>query len=304
MKYWALSGLLSVWGAATLVFCLLRLTPGDPVDRILGESAQLADREALRHVLGLDRTFFEQYITMVTGFLQGDWGMSLFQHQPVLTLIMERLPATLELAAVALAFSVSVALVMAVLAVSYRGVIDKTIAGGGMLMLCIPSFLLGPLLVFVFSFTLQLTPVGGREHSCSVILPAATLGLSLAAVLLRLLRDTLNEAMQQDFARTVYAKGRTRAGVLVHHALRVVMVPVLTVILLQAGLLMTGAVITEAVFAWPGVGGLLVESLHARDYPLIQGCIIFIALVYVGLMTLADILYALLDPRVKRLVAK
>jgi peptide/nickel transport system permease protein len=289
-----------VLGVALLTALLIHLVPGDPVELMLGESARPGDRAALRASLGLDQPVHQQVMAQFGRLAQLDLGESLYSRRPVSALIAERLPATLELAAAALAVAVSVALPLGVLAAGRRGgVADGAAMGLALLGMSVPAFWLGPLLILVFSVGLGWTPVSGREGFATLILPAVTLGTGMAAVLARMLRGSLLETLAEDYIRTARAKGLGAGAVVWRHALRNAALPVVTVFGMQAGALLAGAVITETVFAWPGIGSLLVEAIQRRDFPVVQGCVLLIAVSYVAVNALTDVVYAWLDPRVR-----
>ncbi|NBC12375.1 MAG: ABC transporter permease subunit [Gammaproteobacteria bacterium] len=293
------SALVVVLGVCTLVFALIHLVPGDPVEAMLGERAQAADRAALRAALGLDRPLWEQYRSYLGDLLRLDLGASFLDQRPVTAILAERLPATLRLAAAALGIALVVALPLGVLAARYRGsAVDSAAMTLSLLGISIPNFWLGPLLILVFSLWLGWTPVSGDQAPLGIVLPALTLGTALAAILARMVRASMLEVLGEDYVRTARAKGLGEVAVLWRHALRNAWLPVLTVIGLQLGGLLAGAVITETVFAWPGIGSLLVESIKARDFPVVQGCVLLISLSYVAVNTLTDLAYAWIDPRI------
>ncbi|WPL18788.1 Glutathione transport system permease protein GsiC [Thiorhodovibrio winogradskyi] len=288
-------------GVSTLVFLLLHLVPGDPVEAMLGESARPADLAALRTHLGLDRPLSVQYGDYLAGLLRLDLGQSLIDQRPVADMIAERFPATLQLTLVALSLAVIIALPLGVLAARHQGrALDSAAMGFSVLGMAIPNFWLGPMLILVFSLWLGWTPVSGREGWNSLILPALTLGTGLAALLARMVRASLLEVLGEDYIRTARAKGLNESAVLWRHALRNAALPILTLLGLQLGGLLGGAVITETVFSWPGIGSLLVDAIKARDYPVVQGCVLLISLIYVGVNTLTDLLYLWIDPRIGR----
>jgi len=294
------SALMVVLGVCTLVFLLIHLVPGDPVEVMLGESARPADRAALRSSLGLDRPLAEQYLGYLRGLVQLDLGESFQDRRPVAQVLAERVPATLELTAAALALALLLALPLGVAAARRRGGwLDSGAMGVSLLGVSIPNFWLGPLLILVFSLQLGWTPVSGREGPASLVLPAVTLGTGLAAVLARMVRSSVLEVLGEDYVRTARAKGLSETAVLWGHALRNAWLPVLTLLGLQLGGLLGGAVITETVFAWPGLGSLLVEAIQGRDYPVVQGCVLLISLTYVLINTLTDLVYAWVDPRIR-----
>ncbi len=285
---------------ASVVFFLLHLTPGDPVDLMLGEQAVAADKAALRQALGLDLPLWKQYVRYITRLVTGDMGVSLQSQRPVSQLVWERLPATLELALGGMFFATMLAFPLGIVAALGRGGWWDNLAGVfAALGVAMPNFWLGPLLILAFSIHLDWLPVGGRGGLGHLILPAFTLGASLAAVLARMVRIGLVEALQQDYIRQAKAKGQSNLGVVWHHALPNALIPVITVLALQSGALLSGAVITESIFGWPGLGQLLLQGVFNRDYPLVQGCVLLIALVYMGFNMVADMLYQVIDPRIQ-----
>jgi len=289
-----------VLGVALLTALLIHLVPGDPVELMLGESAAAGDRAALRASLGLDQPVHRQVLTQLERLARLDLGESLYSRRPVAAMIAERLPATVELAVAALAIAATVALPLGMLAARRQGgLADSTAMGFALLGLSVPSFWLGPLLILLFSVLLGWTPVSGREGLASLILPAFTLGTGMAAVLARMLRSSLLETLSEDYVRTARAKGLSEGAVMRRHALRNAALPVVTVFGMQAGALLAGAVITETVFAWPGIGSLLVEAIQRRDFPVVQGCVLLISTSYVAVNALTDLAYAWLDPRVR-----
>ena len=293
------SALVVVLGVCTLVFLLIHLVPGDPVEAMLGENAQMADREALRQALGLDRPLGEQYLDYLRRLVRLDLGLSFQDHRPVAAILGERLPATLELTVAALALALSLALPLGVLAARHRGQpLDTGAMGLSLVGISIPNFWLGPMLILLFSLWLGWTPVSGREGPSSLILPALTLGTGMAAILARMVRGSILEVLGEDYVRTAHAKGLSESRVLWGHALRNAWLPILTLIGLQLGGLLGGAVITETVFAWPGVGSLLVEAIQSRDYPVVQACVLLVSLSYVFVNTLTDLVYSWVDPRI------
>jgi len=290
----------TVLGVLTLVFFLVHLIPGDPVEVMLGETASSADLNQLRADLGLDRPQGEQYARFLGGLARGDLGHSFFYRKPVLAVIVAALPATAVLAAAALAVALLIALPVGVVAAVRRNrLTDRLALVGSLVGVSMPNFWLGPLLIILFSFRLGWLPVSGREGASSLVLPALTLGTALSAILVRMTRASMLDVLGEDYLRTARAKGVGERTVIARHALRNALLPVVTIVGLQFGALLSGAVITENVFAWPGVGTLLIQAISARDYPLVQGCVLVISLCYVAVNFLTDALYAIIDPRVR-----
>jgi len=294
------AAILVVFGVCTLVFALVHLVPGDPVAALLGEGARPSDQAALRRALGLDRPLCEQYLGYLGDLARLDLGQSFQYQRPVSDLLAERLPATVQLAAAALALALALAIPLGVLAAHHRGrALDTWAMGFSLLGAAIPNFWLGPLLILVFSLHLGWTPVSGREGLASLVLPAITLGTGLTAILARMVRSGVLEVLSEEYIRTARAKGLTPRAVLLRHALPNAWLPVLTLIGLQLGGLLGGAVITETLFAWPGVGSMLIEAIQNRDYPVVQAGVLVISLAYVLVNTLIDLVYALVDPRIR-----
>ena len=290
----------TIVAAATLVFLLVHVVPGDPVDVMLGESAAPADRAALRQALGLDRPLVAQYGAFLAGLATGDLGRSVVSGEPVARLVAARIPATVELTLGALAVAIAIALPLGLLAAARPGTwIDRGAVAFALLGAAMPSFWLGPLLIIAFAIELQILPVSGRGGLAHLVLPACTLGVGMAAILTRMTRASVLECVGEDYVRTARAKGVGRVRVLARHALANALAPVVTILGLQFGALLAGTVITETIFAWPGVGRLTVEGIQARDYPVLQGCILAIAAGFVLASTLADVVNAALDPRTR-----
>jgi peptide/nickel transport system permease protein len=295
-----LSALAVILGVVCLVFMLIHLVPGDPVDVMLGESAIPADRQALRSSLGLDRPILIQLVDYLKGVAVLDLGSSIHARHPVTDLLASRIPATLELAFAALIVTLLIAIPLGILAAVNRGGMgDWGAMTFSMLGLSIPNFWLGPMLILCFSLWLGWTPVSGREGVSSLILPAVTLGTAFAAIMARMVRSSLLEVLGEDYIRTARAKGLDEPRVIWRHAMRNAWLPVITLLGLQLGALLGGAVVTEVIFDWPGIGSLMIDSIQKRDYPVVQGCVLFISLAYVLVNTLTDILYGLIDPRIR-----
>ncbi len=294
------SAVVVMLGVSVLVFLLVHLVPGDPVEVMLGEAASLADRESMREALGLDRPLAQQFLNYLHDLIRFDLGTSLHTKRPISETLLERLPATIELAAASLGIAVVISLPLGIIAATRRGSAwDLGAMGFSMIGVSIPNFLMGPLLILVFSVWLKWLPVSGRDGLGSLILPAITLGSALAAILSRMIRSALLEVLAEDYMRTARAKGLRRREVVLRHALRNAALPVVTILGLQLGTLLGGAVITEIVFAWPGVGQLTIDAIQSRDYPVLQACVLVISLGYVVVNTATDLIYGWLDPRIR-----
>jgi ABC-type dipeptide/oligopeptide/nickel transport system permease component len=287
-------------GVATLVFALIHLVPGDPAEAMLGESASAADLQELRSRLGLDKPLGTQYVQFLGGLVRGDLGTSFRYGTPVASELLQRLPRTAQLAAAAMLVASAVALPLGVVAALYRGrVIDQTAMAVSLAGICMPNFWLGPLLALLFGVVLGWLPVSGTGSLAHLVLPAATLGAALAAILARMTRASLIEELRELYVTAARARGLSRVRAVVGHAFRNSLIPVVTIMGLQFGAVLTGTIITETIFAWPGVGRLLIQAINFRDYPLVQGCILFISVTYVGMNLLVDLVYAWLDPRIR-----
>ena len=287
-------------GVATLVFSLIHLVPGDPVQAMLGDSASPQDIADLRGRLGLDRPLLVQYGSFLKGAVRGDLGSSLRTNQTVTAAILERMPATFELALAAMAVAAAIAIPLGIIAAVRAGTaVDYAATTLALLGISMPNFWLGPLMAIVFSISLGWLPVSGRGSAAHLILPAITLGAPLAAVLARMTRASVIEELRELYVLAARARGVSRFRAIVRHAFRNSLIPIVTVLGLQFGAVLTGAVITETIFAWPGVGRLLIQSINFRDYPMVQGCILLIAVTYVAMNLLTDLVYGLLDPRIR-----
>lgn len=287
-------------GVVTLTFALVHLVPGDPVVAMLGDYAAPADVQALRHELGLDRPLWRQYVAFLYGLAHGDLGESISQREPVSRLIRERYPATVELAVAGLAAAILIAFPLGLVAgADPGGPADMGAMGFAILGISVPHLYLGPLLMIVFSLDLGWLPLTGRGGLSHLILPALTLGAALAAILARMLRQSLVEVSDADYMRTARAKGLSRPRALIGHGLRNALTPVVTLLGLEAGALLTGSIVTEIIFSWPGLGRLMITAINNRDYPLVQGCVLVFALSYVAVNLATDLLYSAIDPRVR-----
>jgi ABC-type dipeptide/oligopeptide/nickel transport system permease component len=290
----------ALWLIVTMVFLLAHIVPGDPVQQMLGEGARAEDLQQLRHALGLDLPVSVQYGRYLAGVVHGDLGESFRFQQPVTSVVLSHYPATLELAFVALLVCVGIGIPAGILAAARRGsATDHAVGIFTLLGLSVPNFALGPVLILLFSVILGWLPVSGRGGPANFILPSVTLGAALAAILTRMVRTSVIEELSSDYVRTARAKGLSETAVLFRHAFRNALIPILTILGLQFGTLLAGTIVTETIFSWPGIGRLAVQAIEARDYPLLQGCILLIAVSYVLVNLLTDFVYAFVDPRVR-----
>jgi peptide/nickel transport system permease protein len=294
------SASIGLLGVMCLVFLLIHIIPGDPVEVMLGESAQPTDKETLRHALGLDLPLHQQWWMYGKGLLQLDFGTSLFSGRAIADLLVERIPATLYLSLVSLLFAILLALPLGLLAaVRQHTPLDWGAMGFALFGMSIPNFWMGPLLILIGSLWLGWFPVSGQEGWNSVVLPALTLGTAMAAILARMIRSSVLEVLGEDFMRTARAKGLSSTRAVMLHALPNALLPILTLLGLQLGGLLGGAVITETVFAWPGIGLMMIEAIQQRDYPVVQAAVLCISVTYIVVNLLTDLLYAWLDPRIQ-----
>ena len=296
-----LSGLFVViFGVLLLTFLLIHVVPGDPVEVMLGDSATQADRSQLRSELGLERPLVQQFAIYLTKVAQGDFGQSIHTKTPIANLIKTRYPATLKLATLALLIGLSIGVPLGIYAALKAGQWqDLVVTLVSVRLSAMPAFWLGPILMLVFAVYFGWFPVSGMESNTSIILPALTLGLGLSAILKRMTRTSLLEVLNDDYIRTARAKGLSESTVILRHALRAALLPIITIVGLQMGSLLAGTVITETIFSWDGIGRLLVESIEKRDYPVTQACVLVVALSYVLVNQVTDFVYRLADPRVK-----
>ena len=287
-------------GVATIVFLLIHLIPGDPIEVMLGETATIVERQSLRAGLGLDRPLHQQYADYLGGLFRGELGTSIHSGRKVGELLLERLPATIELSLAALVFAVAMAIPLGLLSVKYAGrAVDRAAMLGSLGAVALPNFWLGPLLIMLFSIELGWLPVSGRGSWAHLVLPAFTLGASMAGILTRMTRASVLETVGEEYIRTARAKGAPESAVFAKHALRNALTPVLSLLGLQLGALLAGSVITETIFAWPGIGRLTLEAIETRDYPVVQGCVLLISLGYVAVNLLTDLAYAWVNPRMR-----
>ncbi|HSP33608.1 MAG TPA: nickel ABC transporter permease [Thermoanaerobaculia bacterium] len=288
-------------GILTLVFSLIHLIPGDPAAAIAGEAARPEDIIAVRKALGLDQPLWKQYVTYVGNVARGDLGQSFVTHESVSKQIRERYPATIQLAIGSMFVALLVAFPLGIISAIYRNSwIDNVARFFALIGVSMPSFWFGPLLIIAFAINHEWFPVSGREQGLrSIVLPSLTMGLALAAILTRMIRVSLAEELNQLYVTTAIAKGVTRAKAIFRHALKNALIPVITVLALQFGSLLTGAIITEQIFSWPGLGRLLIQSINTRDYPQVQASILVIAVTYIFVNFLSDLMYGVVDPRIK-----
>lgn len=287
-------------GVATLVFSLIHLVPGDPAQAMLGDGASPQDIAELRTNLGLDRPLPAQYVAFLRSAVTGDLGLSFRTGQPVTQMIAERVPATAELALAAMTVAILLAIPLGIIAAVWKNTwVDHAAMTFSLAGISVPNFWLGPLMAIVFAVELGWLPVSGRGTLGHLVLPAVSLGLALSAILARMTRASLLEELGELYVRAARARGASPSAAVLAHALRNSLIPLVTIVALQFGAVLTGAVITETIFAWPGIGRLLIQSIGFRDYPMVQGCILLIAVTYVTVNLLTDVLYGVLDPRIR-----
>jgi ABC-type dipeptide/oligopeptide/nickel transport system permease component len=292
---------LVIWLVVSVVFLLIHLVPGDPILQMLGEGAPAADIAATRHLYRLDLPLRQQYLDYWNRVLHGDLGPSLRFNQSVSSLILQRYPYTLQLTLAALLVAILISIPAGVRSAQRRGRWDdKLLSMVSLFGLSFPNFALGPILILFFAIKLGWLPVSGSGTLANLVLPAITMGGALAAILTRMVRTSMLEELGQDYIRTARAKGLPERTVVYRHALRNAMLPVLTVLGLQFGALLAGAIVTEKIFSWPGIGRLTVDAIGNRDYFLVQGCILAIGLTYVGVNFLTDLLYSVANPRIRQ----
>lgn len=289
-----------LWLVVSIVFLLIHIVPGDPIQQMLGEGARPADIAALRHAYRLDLPLHTQYALYWRGVLRGDLGRSIRLNDSVTHLVLARYPFTVELTTAALILALLLAIPAGISAALHRGLPrDHVLSVVSLLGLSFPAFALGPILILLVSIKLGWLPVSGAGDFSHLILPAVTMGGALAAILTRMVRTSMLEELGQDYIRTARAKGLPERTVVYKHALRNAMIPVLTLIGLQFGALLAGAIVTETIFSWPGIGRLTVSAISNRDYPLLQGCILAVGLTYVLVNLITDVLYMVVNPRIR-----
>jgi peptide/nickel transport system permease protein len=288
------------FGVVTLVALLAHVVPGDPVDSILGEYATHEEKQKLRSELKLDRPVVQQIGTYYKNIVRGDFGTSLLNNRPVFEMIVERFPATAELAVLAVLTAIAISLPLGILSAVFAGrILDYAAMTLALVGIATPTFWLGSMLILIFSLELDWLPVSGRDAWSTYILPSFTMGTALAAILSRMTRNSMLDVLKEDYVRTARAKGLSETFVVCKHAFRNAALPLVTVIGLQFGVVLTGAVITEVIFDWPGLGSLLLDAVRGRDYPVIQGCVLMFSATYLFVNLATDIIYAMVDPRIK-----
>jgi peptide/nickel transport system permease protein len=290
-----------IWLVVSLVFLLIHLVPGDPIQQMLGEGVPAADLQAARHAYGLDLPLSQQYMNYWKGVVHGNLGVSLRYNQSVAKLLGQRYPYTLQLTLAALLVAILLSIPAGVHSARRRNDWDdRTISVVSLFGLSFPNFALGPILILLLSIKLGWLPVSGAGSFAHLVLPAVTMGSALAAILTRMVRTSMLEELSQDYIRTARAKGLNETAVVYRHALRNAMIPVITVLGLQFGALLAGAIVTEKIFSWPGIGRLTIDAISNRDYYVVQGCILAIGLTYVAVNLLTDMVYSLLNPRIRQ----
>jgi len=290
-------------GAMLVMFILVRILPGDPARLIAGPEALEQDVERIREQLGLNKPLYVQFIDYISSILRGDFGTSIKYRTPVTQEIMARLPYTLALAAAAEAIAVAVAIPLGILsALKPRSKLSYAVSVASLVGASTPVFWIGLIFIYIFAVSLRVLPSSGAESPKHIVLPAITLALLLMGNLTRITRASVMEALGSNHVLTAMSKGLVQGTILMRHVLRNAMIPIVTIMGIQVGALLGGAVITETVFAWPGIGSLLVDSLFYRDYPLAQGIILFIVIVFIAINIAIDVLYAYIDPRVREIL--
>ena len=296
-----------VWLVVSLVFLLIHLVPGDPILQMLGQGATPADISGLRHLYGLDQPLWKQYMLYWSGVVHGNLGVSIRLHETVARLIASRYPFTIALTFAALALALVLSLPAGIFAAVRRGrPADQVLSVVSLFGLSVPAIASGPILILVFSILIGWFPVSGANAAGAasigwnyLVLPAVTMGAALAAILTRMVRTAMLEELGQDYIRTARAKGLSEAAVVCRHALPNALVPIVTIVGLQFGALLAGAIVTETIFSWPGIGRLVVTAINNRDYALVQGCLLAIGLTYVLVNLFTDLVYRWINPRMK-----
>ena len=295
-----LSSFLQVLGIFIVTFMILHLLPGDPIQVMLGESASLTDQSKLRAELGLDQPIYKQIFNSISQIIHGNFGQSILTGAPIKEQILFAMKNTYILALTSLFIAIFFGVTGGVVAAKYKDtLLDKIIISSSLFFISIPHFFLGPLLMLFLSIWLGWLPISGMESSFSIVLPALTLSLGMLAIIIKMTRNCMIEIMNSDFVRTARSKGLSEWSITIHHIFRLVLIPLITIIGMQFGSLLSGAVITETLFSWNGLGMLLVDSIQMRDYPITQACIFVIAISYVVVNLFTEVLYRIVDPRMK-----
>ena len=295
-----LTSVCQIFGIFLITFLILHLIPGDPILAMMGESSSLADQEKLRSELGLDKSIIEQMINSIVQLAQGNFGTSILTNMPIKPQLFDAMKNTYTLASLALGIAIFFGFIGGILAAKFQGsYIDRLITNISLFFISIPHFFLGPLLILMMSIYLGWLPVSGMESKYAIILPALTLALGLLAVIIKMTRNSMLEIINSDVVRTARAKGLGEIAITLHHVFRLILIPLITIIGMQFGSLLSGAVITETIFSWDGLGRLLVTSIQTRDYPVTQACILIIASSYVFINFLTEVAYRFLDPRMR-----
>ena len=295
-----LSSFLQILGIFILTFLILHLLPGDPIQLMLGESAAISDQTRLRAELGLDQPMYKQIFNSFFQILHGDFGNSILTGAPIKEQILIAMRNTYTLALMALFIAISFGISGGIIAAKYRdSFLDKVIIGASLFFISIPHFFLGPLLMLFLSIWLGWLPISGMESPLSIVLPALTLSLGMLAIIIKMTRNCMIEVIGSDVVRTARAKGMSEWSITINHIFRLILIPLITIIGMQFGSLLSGAVITETLFSWNGLGMLLVNSIQMRDYPITQACIFIIAISYVLVNLFTEILYKIVDPRMR-----
>ena len=296
------SSFLQVLGIFIITFLILHLLPGDPIQVMLGESAALSDQVKLRAELGLDQPIYKQIFNSFSQIIHGDFGNSILTGMPIKEQIVIAMKNTYILALMALFIAITFGITGGVVAAKYRdSFLDKIIINSSLFFISIPHFFLGPLLMLCLSIWLGWLPISGMDSPFSIVLPALTLSLGMLAIIIKMTRNCMIEIMDSDAVRTARAKGMKEWSITIHHVFRLVLIPLITIIGMQFGSLLSGAIITETLFSWDGLGLLLVNSIQMRDYPITQACIFVIAISYVLVNLFTEILYKIVDPRMRNI---
>lgn len=294
-----ISTLITVFATVTLVFFIIHLIPGDPIKSILGDFAKPAEISSLKQALGLDLPIWQQYILYLKKLLQFDFGSSIYYLEDTTTILTTAFVYSAKLALASILISILSSIPLGIITAFYKdSFIDKAITTLSMIAISIPNFVLGIIFILIFAIGFKILPVSGSENTTSIILPALTVGLSLAAILIRIVRTSILATLSQDYIRTAQSKGMSKLKIFIKHALPNAMLPIITVIGLQFSVVLSGVITTEVIFDWPGIGQILINAINSRDYPLIQSCVLIITMCYIGINSLTDFIYTLVDPRV------